>query len=344
MIKHRCSCQFVPPIVLENMAKNSVNAARVSTKVSQSQRSKRAATAIPLSSFTGQASKPTGDSQREVYNCKHRWELRVPPVARQEGDAPTGDEDTDLVYDFAGKVRDYFRTELGRRSIDDAGMKLIFNVHYGVNYMNAFWDGDEMVFGDGDGTTFTSFARSLDVVAHELAHGVTEHTANLDYYGQSGALNESFSDVFGAAITQHVNGQDAGNADWLIGDEIMGPSLFGEALRSMKAPGTAYDNALIGTDPQPAHMDQYYGGPDDRQGVHINSGIPNRAFYLTATSIGTDKAVRIWYRALQNLWPAAKFADAAEVIVEAARILTRDKVVPLGSVQNVRAAFKAVGL
>lgn len=344
MSLHRCSCQFVPPVVLENMAKKSIESARVSTKVSKTKRDKRSNTAIPLESFTGRSALPTGDSQREVWDCQHQWDLRVPPIARKEGGATTADEDINLVYDFAGHVRDYFANQLGRRSVDNAGMKLVLNVHYGVDYMNAFWDGDEMIFGDGDGELFTSFARSLDVVAHELSHGVTQHTANLEYVGQSGALNESFSDVFGAAITQHVNKQDAGSADWLIGDEIMGPGLFGEALRSMKAPGTAYDNPLLGVDPQPAHMSNYYDGPEDNQGVHINSGIPNRAFYLTAMSIGTDKAARIWYQALQTLWPTAKFSDAVTVIVEAARILTKDKAIPLGSVQTVRAAFKEVGL
>jgi Zn-dependent metalloprotease len=92
-------------------------------------------------------------------------------------------------------------------------MDLILNVHFGEDYMNAFWDGDEMTFGDGDGEIFISFTRSLDVVAHELAHGVTQFTADLEYFSQSGALNEHFSDVFGSAITQHVLKQDAGQAD-----------------------------------------------------------------------------------------------------------------------------------
>jgi Zn-dependent metalloprotease len=285
-----------------------------------------------------------GDGARQVFDCQHQWIQRVPPIARNEGGPATGDDDVDRVYDYAGVVRKYFKQELNRASIDNLGMDLILNVHFGVSFMNAFWDGDEMTFGDGDGNIFVSFARSLDVVAHELAHGVTQFTANLDYYSQSGALNEHFSDVFGSAITQHHKKQDAGQADWLIGDEIMGPTLFGEALRSMKAPGSAYDNPLIGQDPQPDHMSNYYAGPADNQGVHINSGIPNKAFYLVASAIGTPKATKIWYHALQNLWPTANFADAVQVLVNSAQILTKDKVVPLGSTQTVRAAFKSVGL
>ena len=240
-------------------------------------------------------------------------------------------------------VRNYFE-RLERNSIDNRGMDLVLNVHFGKDYMNAFWDGDEMTFGDGDGDIFVNFTESLDVVAHELAHGVTQHTANLNYYSQSGALNEHFSDVFGSAIQQFYNKQTADDADWLVGNEIMGPNLFGESLRSMQAPGSAYDNRLLGVDPQPSHMRDYYAGPADNQGVHINSGIPNRAFYLVAMDIGTEEATKIWYQALRTLWPDADFNDAVEVIAHAARLLVKTKAVPLGSTQSVRLAFKEVGL
>jgi Zn-dependent metalloprotease len=233
---------------------------------------------------------------------------------------------------------------LERNSYDNLGSDIILNVHFGTSYNNAFWDGDELTFGDGDGTIFVDFTNSLDVVAHEFAHGVTQFTADLDYYSQSGALNESFSDVFGSAITQHALKQDADKADWLIGNEIMGPDLYGEAIRSMRAPGTAYDNPIIGKDPQPDHMDNYYTGSSDNQGVHINSGIPNKAFYLVSMAIGTDKAVLIWYHALQNLWATANFNDAVEVIANSARILVKTGKVRPGSPQIVRAAFKKVGL
>lgn len=344
MTNHRCQCQFVPPFVLENMAKNAIANARLSIHFSSQSRRKRSNTVVPTTVFAASPTEPTGDSQREVWDCKHQTTLRNPPILRAEGGPASQDEAADLVYEYAGLTRDFFLNELGRRSIDGSGMKLVLNVHYGKDYMNAFWDGDEMVFGDGDGEVFGSFARSLDVVAHELAHGVTQYTANLEYQGQSGALNESFSDVFGAAITQYARKQDAGTADWLIGDEIMGPSLYGEALRSMKSPGTAYNNALLGKDPQPDHMRDYYTGQDDNQGVHINSGIFNRAFYLTATTIGTDKAVRIWYHALQKLWPTTNFAEAKEVIVASARLLTKEQQAPVGATQAVRSAFKEVGL
>ena len=233
---------------------------------------------------------------------------------------------------------------LNRKSIDNLGLDLILNVHHGENLMNAFWDGDEMTFGDGDGKIFTCFAYSLDVVAHELSHGVTQFTANLEYFSQSGALNEHFSDVtIGPAITRSAAG-GGNDSDWLIGDEIMGSQLYGESLRSMAAPGTAFDNKLMGHDRQPAHMTDYYDGPDDNQGVHINSGIPNRAFYLASKELGTEKATLIWYTALQKLWPTAKFNDAVYIVSEAARLLKKAGQVRAGATQTVRAAFKAVGL
>ena len=359
MVHHQCTCSYVPPYVIESLARHADPELRSrarntahQAKLSRDKRSERpigmrtllaGAASAAAAAAAGVMAPPGASAGRAVYDCQHQWVQRV-QLVRGEGDPATGDADVDLVHDFAGEVRKYYKAQLNRDSIDNLKMNLVLNVHFGSGYMNAFWDGDEMTFGDGDGTIFISFARSLDVAAHELTHGVTQFTANLDYYSQSGALNESFSDVFGSAITQAVEKQDAGDADWLIGNEIMGPTLFGESLRSMKAPGTAYDNALMGHDPQPAHMSNYYAGPADNQGVHINSGIPNRAFYLVASDIGTLKATKVWYHALQNLWATANFADAAHVIAESARTLTKNNEVPPGTTQAVRLAFREVGL
>lgn len=341
MAIHKCTCSFVPEKVLESAAKSGVKEARLSLQQSKLSRAKRSSKTVEMSVFAGIGAEEQGS--RTVYDCKNKWEQRVEKI-RGESDSAPSDEAVNTVFDYAGIVREYLITKLERNSIDNLGMDLILNVHYGVNYMNAFWDGDEMTFGDGDGTIFVNFTKSLDVVAHELAHGITQFTADLDYYSQSGALNEHFSDVFGTVITQYHKGQSAHDADWLIGDEIMGPNLYGEALRSMKAPGTAYDNDILKKDPQPDHMGNYYTGASDNQGVHINSGIPNKAFYLVSMAIGTDKAARIWYHALQNLWSTAYFNDAVDVIANSARILTKENKVPLGSTQTVRSAFKEVGL
>ena len=341
MSVHKCNCKFVPDIVLENLAKSGVGEARISLHQSGAIRDARADADVPIESVAGIA--PPGQGPRKVYDCESTFTQRKTEVRDEGGPATADGVETDM-YKNAGITSDYFKDELSRNSYDNVGSDIVLNIHYGVKYMNAFWDGDELTFGDGNGVVFVNFAQSLDVVAHEFGHGVTQFTANLKYLSQSGALNEHFSDVFGSAITQHAEGQDAGSADWLIGDEIMGPDLYGEALRSMKAPGTAYDNPLMGTDPQPDHMKNYYAGSRDNQGVHINSGIPNKAFYLTAMSIGTDKAVQVWYHGLQNLWRLANFNDAVAVIVNSARILTKNGQTPIGTTQTVRSAFRAVGL
>ncbi|SNQ60462.1 Protease PrtS [Candidatus Methanoperedens nitroreducens] len=350
---HKCHCMFVPPQVLENLARKGIMEAVDSVHQSKLSREKREIRVTAVYELTSRKAamqefmsfEAVGTASRQVYDCQNQWKQRVNLIRGEDG-SPADDDAANDVYDHAGRVRDYFIDVLGRNSIDDASMDIILNVHYGVKYQNAFWDGDEMTFGDGDGKIFTNFSKSLDVIAHELAHGVTQWTANLAYKGQSGALNEHFSDVFGSVITQHVEGQTADTADWLIGDEIMGPELKGEALRSMLEPGIAYDNELMGKDTQPGHMNDYYKGSADNYGVHINSGIPNKAFYLAATemNLGTDKAALIWYNALQKLWPTANFNDAVKVIAQSAKDLANEGKVPKGSPQKVRAAFKAVGL
>jgi Zn-dependent metalloprotease len=352
MRTHKCRCLFVPPHVLESVAKSGREEVRGSARLSiqQSNLTRQRRQGIAHAKFPEmlniqQGLVPTaGQAKREVWNCQQQMSLRIPPRARGEGEGPSSDEDVNQMYDHVGTVRDYLQNVLGRNSYDNNGTDLIANVHVGVNYNNAFWDGDEFAAGDGDGVIFISFARSLDVIAHEIGHGVVQTTANLEYYSQSGALNEHFADVFGTVITRYANGQTEEDSDWLIGNEIMGPELYGECLRSMAAPGSAYDNSIMGKDPQPDHMNWYFTGPEDNRGVHINSGIPNKAFYLFAMERGTDVAARIWSRALQDLWSTANFNDAVEVIANAARVLVRDGVAPAGSPQTVRWAFKEVGL
>jgi hypothetical protein len=214
-------------------------------------------------------------------------------------------------------------------------------VHYEKDYDNAFWNGTQLVCGDGDGKVFGRFTKPIDVLGHELGHALTQYTANLTYAGQSGALNESISDVFGSCVKQRHLGQDAVQADWLIGEGIFLPGINGTALRSMKAPGTAYDDPTLGKDPQVGSMADYVETSDDDGGVHLNSGIPNRAFYLAATGIGGtswEGAGRIWYAALTSGLPASTgFAQFAEATVAAA--------VDAGTgAEVVRAAWAEVGV
>ncbi|HEV7812441.1 MAG TPA: M4 family metallopeptidase, partial [Leifsonia sp.] len=183
--------------------------------------------------------------QRTVYDAGNAEAL--PGVAvRREGEGPVGDTAANEAYDGLGRIHELFRNVYGRASVDDENLPLLATVHYGRDYDNAFWDGERLVFGDGDGLVFTRFTASLSVVGHELTHGVTQYSANLAYQGQSGALNESVSDVFGALVEQRALGHTADEADWLIGRGVFTPVVDGMALRSMKAPGTAYDDDVLG--------------------------------------------------------------------------------------------------
>ncbi len=209
---------------------------------------------------------------RETYDANHGTILPG-TLVRSEGEGPTGDLDVDNAHDFAGDTYDYFWGTHGRDSYDDQGATLVSTANYGTNYQNAFWNGQQMVYGD-------DFAVN-DVVAHELTHAVTERTANLEYRWQSGALNESFSDIFGAMVDRD---------DWLMGEDLPDSVLGGrEAIRDMADP------ARFG---QPAHTDDWVETCSDNEGVHTNSGIPNKAYYNIATAIGKDKAEGIFYRTL----------------------------------------------
>lgn len=242
-------------------------------------------------------------------------------LLRKEGDPASGDAAVDEAYDGAGDVYRLYFEAFSRDSLDGNGMKLVQTVHHRRNYNNAFWNGEQMVYGDGDGEIFQKFTE-LSVIGHEMSHGVVQFSGGLLYEGQSGALNESFADVFGALTVQRKLGLEAHETDWLVGKGILGPDIRGVALRSMKAPGTAYSDALLGQDPQPYHMDFFVNTTGDSGGVHINSGVPNHAFYLFAQYLGGkawEKPGTIWYQTMQRLNnPVATFAQWAAQTVEVA--------------------------
>ena len=233
-----------------------------------------------------------------VYNCNHTTSLPGTPVANPGSSA---DATAKRAYDLTKSVAEFYKTNFGRNSIDNNGMTLQSSVHYGVNYNNAFWDGSQMTYGDGDNNIFIDFTASSDVVGHELTHGVTQFTAGLNYTNEAGGLNESISDVFGTMFRQWLKGQDFGQADWLIGSEIMGPAARQRGftcLRDMASPGSTHCLA-----PQPSHYSQYVPGSDP----HSSSGIPNYAFYLAAKALGGkswEKLGKVWYAALNTPRPA----------------------------------------
>jgi Zn-dependent metalloprotease len=289
---------------------------------------------------------PPSHEQRTVYDAHHQGQADLPgTLVRSENDPPVADAAVNEAFDGAGATYDFYRQVYDRDSIDGQGLEIVSSVHYGQAFDNAFWNGSQMVYGDGSGRIFQigALTKAIDVIGHELTHGVTQFTAGLEYHTQPGALNESMSDVFGSLIKQKTLGQTAEQADWLIGEGALVPEL-GKALRSMKAPGTAFEG-----DNQPATMADYRDLPDDNDpandngGVHINSGIPNHAFYLAATAIGGnawEKAGAIWYRTLtQMLKPDADFATAAQATVEAAQALFTDV-----EVTAVRGAWHEVGV
>ncbi|SDI50420.1 Protealysin propeptide [Pseudomonas flavescens] len=271
----------------------------------------------------GSVSAQTGRPDRSVHDAQQ--DMRLPGVlTRGEGQAATGDLAVDEAYDALGATYAFFWKVLGRHSIDGKGLPLVGSVHYGQAYENAFWNGEQMVFGDGDGEIFNRFTIALDVVAHELTHGVIDSEAALAYVNQSGALNESLSDVFGILTKQYALQQTAEQSDWIIGAGLLTDAVNGQGLRSMSAPGSAYDDPLLGKDPQPAHMDDFVETRDDNGGVHINSGIPNRAFHLASTALGGfawEKAGLIWYDTLcdRRLSNDASFVDFARLCVDRAQ-------------------------
>ena len=248
------------------------------------------------------ASLAAAGRRRTIYDT--RGTQRLPgTVVRREGEGSSKDPAVNEAYNGLGGTYDFYAAVFGRDSIDDAGLPLDATVHFGRGYDNAFWNGEQMVFGDGDGEYFNRFTIALDVIGHELTHGVTEDEAGLVYTAQSGALNESISDVFGSLVKQYRRKQKAKDADWLIGKGLFTKNVAGVALRSMKAPGTAYDDPVLGKDPQPAHMKKFVHTMQDNGGVHINSGIPNHAFYLAADADGGyawEKMGRVWYETLRD--------------------------------------------
>lgn len=243
-------------------------------------------------------------------------------------------------YFGAEKTWDYYKNTFGRSGIDGASYKMVLNLHYGTNYNNAFWNGSTVNFGDGDGSTFNPLV-SLDVVGHEITHGVTQKTAGLIYSKESGAMNESFSDIFGTMVEFYAGI----HSDYLIGEDCYTPGTSGDALRSMANP------TLYG---QPDHYTNRYLGTSDNGGVHTNSGIQNNAFYLLAhggtnstshiavTGIGNAKAAAIFYRALTHYLTASdRFIDARRWTLQAAADLYGS-----GSTEynTVALAWRAVGV
>ena len=304
------TCSFVPPYLLARVAPSSLAV----------DEALRAGRSIPVG--TRPSVLPAAAPAWTVHTADHTTTLPG-RVVRSAGSAPSGDVAVDEAATGITGALALFAEVYGRASYDGAGAPVSLTVHYGQDYDNAFWDGTQLVFGDGDGQVFGRFTRPVDVLGHELTHAVTEHTAGLVYHDQPGALNESVSDVFASCLKQRLLGQTAADADWLIGADLFLPGIQARALRDMAAPGTAYDDPALGKDPQVGHFDDYVSTSDDNGGVHLNSGIPNLAFQLAAVAIGGstwEGAGRVWYDALTGgaVGPESDFAAFAAATVAAA--------------------------
>ena len=284
----RVRCFFVPPHVSERLAEGDPDALRPQVAMDAGIRQVRSA--LPLVPSPGRI---------RVLDARRTWRsggVWADPELRE----------TQLLHRHAAVCGQ----ALGVEHVPDGV------VRYGLKYNNAFYDGHKLVFGEGDGSVFGDFTESLDVFAHELGHRLVDAGPGLVYQGLSGALNEHLADVFGICAMQFAQGLCE---DWRIGDELF---LDGRsALRDMKDPGSAYDNELLGRDPQPGHVDHLYTGAEDNGGVHINSGVPNRVFYLFQRKTGLPswgEPLAVWRAAMMRLGPRSEFGEFAAQTVDCA--------------------------
>lgn len=304
-----CWCSIIPSKVLERFARDKNLPAQVrkafadaatfdqewrKVRQARAKLSLLARTTLPTGLVGATAAPPTVT----VSDCAHGSTLPGTPVPNP---GSSGDSTVKRTFVETTGVAKFLQAAFGRNSLDNAGMTLPSSVHYSVNYNNAFWNGTQMTYGDGDGSIFVDFTKSNDVIGHELTHGLTQHSAAFAYSNQAGGLNESMSDVFGSMFRQWRANQTVSQADWLIGKEIMGPASLAQGftcLRDLSKPAATHCLA-----PQPTKFSQYHNGMDP----HESSGIPNFAFYKAAVAIGGKswvKAGRIWYQALTGFAPS----------------------------------------
>ena len=336
------ACSIVPPKVLRRFARDKRLSAKErkafadAIKYEREWRKLRAVhTEVSAATSRLQRGATPRAPEITVFDCKHATTLPGVPVS-----APGSDATSKRAFAETAAVAQFYEQLFGRNSVDDAGKTLMSSVHFSVRYNNAFWNGTQMVYGDGDGNIFVNFTKATDVIGHELTHGVTQFSAQLEYSGEPGGLNESVSDVFGSMFKQWRKGQTVDEADWLIGKEIIGRGARArgfECLRDMSNPAAKHCLA-----PQPTHFSEFRPGMDP----HESSGIPNLAFYHAAVAIGGyswQKAGMIWYEALTGFGPepSMKMMAFAQKTRKVAKTLyPRDK----RTFAAVDGAWKAVGL
>lgn len=334
----RHECALIPPY-LENQVKKMLDEKekknfKKGMVVSQAVRKNRIESRIEAAAApVVNEKKPVHQPQFLVYDANHRRDVSS-HLLRPSSKGVYRDASAQRAYLGAQHTCDLYSQHYNRNSLDNKGMDIVSVVHYDKHMANAFWDGKEIVYGDG-GDGFLNFTLDVDVIGHELTHAVTQYTVDLDYENQSGAMNESISDIFGSQVKQFSLQQNVFQADWLIGDLVLNDKPGGrkQSLRSMKAPGEAYDDPKLGKDPQPPSMDQYVNLPNtedgDYGGVHYNSGIPNRWFYLACMALGGnswDKVGPVVYDVMINkrVKKDATFFDFAQATIVSSQLLFKE--------------------
>lgn len=324
---------FLPPFIVRRLTESeSLDTQRLAVQAGDLDKTLRTErlTAIPHQMLTQLIA--IAAEKRTVYSSGNQTVLPG-TLLWSEGLAPGTDVSAREAFDRVGVTYDFYKDIFSRQSVDGNGLPLVLSVHYGSGYCNALWNGSQMVFGDGDGKHFNAFTNDVDVIAHELTHGVVQYTCELAYQDEPGALNEHLADAFGTMVKQRALGHDVSQASWLIGEGIFKGAPPGAALRSLRDPGHAFNLPLVGKDPQVAAMAdfQHLAPDDDFGGVHINSGIPNKAFYLAAMTAGGhswETLGPVWYAAITSgdVSANSSFADFAGATIAAARRISSSQV------------------
>lgn len=320
----QCVCCALPRRVLEHIAKKAGDHQHAARMAADHEISQHVRAVRHEHRETDMRPPAGGSGRRFVYDAGQRLDRLPGRLVRKEGAKATRDRSVNEAYENVGITLDFFRQVFKRKSLDGKDMDVGASVHFGDRWSNAMWNGEQMLFGDGDGTHILGFTQSLDIVAHELTHAVTQHTVGAlgvtwsdgmpALVGESGALNESISDVFASMVKQWHGKVKAQDADWLLGQGVLAPGI-GKAVRSLEEPGKK--KVTYGGDNQVWRMKDFRKKAD----VHRNSGIANHAFYLAATELGGyawERAGKIWYFALPQLKADARFADAAKATLKTA--------------------------
>jgi Zn-dependent metalloprotease len=341
-----CTCHIIPEDVLRRLAQDASlsdaqRAAFRDTANVDVEFRKLRAQAARLSqvaqAIAGPAPLAKALPKISVYTCNHTQSL---PGVHIASPAKSADTTVKHVYAETTSLATFYKKVFGRNSVDGAGMTLVSSTHYGNKYNNAFWNGSQMTYGDGDGQIFVDFSRGNDVIGHELTHGVTQHSLQLGYADEPGGLNESISDCFGSMFRQWEANQTVDKADWLIGKDIMGPKSLAKnltCLRDMADPAASHCLA-----PQPAKYAQITPGMDP----HYSSGPPNLAFCTACKAAGGnswERVGQVWYKAVTGFGPSPDmkmkdFADRTRAVV--AQLFPGDAA--MGA--PVDAGWKQVGL